>query len=86
MKLSGDYTIGFGTDDKNPDVRYTVAEDAKIFYVDDDGEISEATLNSIKTDSDDTAMSWRTARSPTCSSRRSPRASMTLPWTTRRAM
>lgn len=56
VKLSGDYTIGFGTDDKNPDVRYTVAEDAKIFYVDDDGEISEATLNSIKTDSDDTAM------------------------------
>lgn len=37
-------------------MRYTVAEDAKIFYVDDDGEISEATLNSIKTDSDDTAM------------------------------
>ena len=56
VKLSGDYTIGFGTDDKNPDVRYTVAEDAKIFYVNDDGEISEATLNSIKTDKDDTAM------------------------------
>ena len=56
VKLSGDYTIGFGQNDKNPDVRYTVAEDAKIFYVNDDGEISEATLNSIKTDSDDTAM------------------------------
>ena len=54
VKLSGDYTIGFKSG--NSVVRYTVADNANIYKIDAKGNISEATLNSIKTDDDDQAM------------------------------
>ena len=55
MKLSGEYTIGFGTDKNNP-ARYTVAEDAKIFKIDTDGAITAVSLKSITTDENDTVL------------------------------
>lgn len=55
MKLSGEYTIGFGTDKNNP-ARYTVAEDAKIFKIDTDGVITAVSLKSITTDENDTVL------------------------------
>ena len=55
MKLSGEYTIGFGTDKNNP-ARYTVAEDAKIFKIDTDGVITAVSLKSITVNTDTCAL------------------------------
>lgn len=55
MKLSGEYTIGFGTDKNNP-ARYTVAEDAKIFKIDTNGVITAVSLKSITTDENGTVL------------------------------
>ncbi len=55
VKLSGDYTIGLG---KTLDtcVRWTVAEDANIFLVDEDGNIEAAELSDVKTDAANTGI------------------------------
>ena len=49
-KLSGDYTIGLG------DAAYTVADDAKLYKVDEDGNIAETALKNIRNDEDDTVL------------------------------
>ena len=53
VKLSGEYTIGFGTDKDNPAERWTVSEKANIYKIDADGVITEAELKSITTDAND---------------------------------
>ena len=54
VKQSGNSTIGFGNDKK---VEYwSVASNCKVFYIDVDGKITESSLSSISTDSDDTVL------------------------------
>ena len=53
VKISGEYTIGFGTDKDNPAERWTVSEKANIYKIDADGVITEAELKSITTDAND---------------------------------
>ena len=47
-KLSGDYNVKLGS------VSWTVAEDAKIWTIDEDGVISAGTIKSVKKDANDT--------------------------------
>ena len=47
-KISGEYTVKLGS------ASWTVAEDAKIWLVDKDGEITSATIKSVKKDDNDT--------------------------------
>ena len=47
-KISGEYTVKLGA------YSWTVAEDAKIWLVDKDGEITSATIKSVKKDDNDT--------------------------------
>ena len=53
VKLSGEYTIGFGTNKDNPAQRWTVSEKANIYKIDADGVITEVELKSITTDAND---------------------------------
>ena len=54
VKMSGDSTIGFGNGSNV--VYWTVAKDCKVFYINVDGEITESSLSSISTDTDDTVL------------------------------
>ena len=47
-KISGEYTVKLGN------TSWTVAEDAKIWLVDEDGEITSGTIKSVKKDGNDT--------------------------------
>ena len=47
-KISGEYTVKLGS------ASWTVAEDAKIWLVDEDGEITSASIKSVKKDANDT--------------------------------
>ena len=52
VKLSGDNTLGFGT---GAGIKYfSTAKDCKVFFVDEDGVITEGAASSISTDEDDT--------------------------------
>ena len=52
-KLSGTYTIGIGGDRASESVRYTVASDANMYYIDTDGIITEiAEVSDVVSDTD----------------------------------
>ena len=50
-KMTGEYSVRVDTSSTN--LLLTVAENANIFYVNDDGDITSITLNQVKTDGDD---------------------------------
>lgn len=53
-KLDGEYTIALGNGaDPNVFTKFTVAEDAKIFVIDEDGNIEAAELKNIQNDDND---------------------------------
>ena len=52
VKLSGENTIGFGTTTKT---YFSVASDCKVFFIDNDGEITTGSVSSIGTDTNDIA-------------------------------
>ena len=53
VKLSGENTIGFGTGSSKD--YFSVASDCKVFFIDNDGEITTGSVSSIGTDTDDIA-------------------------------
>ena len=54
VKQSGNSTIGFGNG--NNVVYWSVASNCKVFYIDVNGKITESSLSSISTDTDDTVL------------------------------
>ena len=52
VKLSGENTIGFGTSTKD---YFSVASDCKVFFIDNDGDITTGSVSSIGTDTNDKA-------------------------------